>query len=268
MAFTRSANPIWFFDNLTGSPFDDTYFAFFLTNTLPYIPQAVYQDPNGSSPWNNPIEFNASSGLPQNLYFDPGEVYRIEFRQGNTQAAPLIWLVEDYVPTPVINPGLEGQLAFFPEDGAAISGGQLGDIAGTTTNDNAPAGNVGEFKSSTVPFASAISLSSTTSANVTTLSLTAGDYDVWGNVFINFGGSATSSIGWISTTSASLPDPLIRSETNNNGGIATGGGNYTQTIPQARFSLAITTTLYLSAQATFSTSTATACGGIYARRVR
>lgn len=96
--FVRGANPIWFFDDLVGSPFDDTYYAFFLTNDLPYVPQAVYQDPNGTIPWSNPVEFQPSSGLPNNLYFNPEFTYRIEMRQGPTQSDPLIYLIENYVP--------------------------------------------------------------------------------------------------------------------------------------------------------------------------
>ncbi len=96
MSFVRGNNPIWFFSNLTGQPFDDTYYAFFLTNDLPYVPQSVYQDPNGTIPWSNPIEFQPSSGIPNNIYFDPSLNYRIEFRQGSTQSDPLIYLVQNY----------------------------------------------------------------------------------------------------------------------------------------------------------------------------
>lgn len=94
--YIRGPNPIWFFNNLTGAPLDDTYYAFFLTNDLPYVPQAVYQDPNGINAWPNPIEFQPSGGLPNNLYFNPDETYRIEIRQGPTQTYPLIWLVQNY----------------------------------------------------------------------------------------------------------------------------------------------------------------------------
>lgn len=96
--YVRGENPIWFFNNLTGQVLDDTYWAFFLTNDLPYIPQAVYQDPNGISPWSNPIRFQPSGGLPNNLYFNPSLTYRIEIRQGPTQTAPLIWPIQNYVP--------------------------------------------------------------------------------------------------------------------------------------------------------------------------
>lgn len=96
--YVRGENPIWFFNNLTGQVLDDTYWAFFLTNDLPYIPQAVYQDPNGISPWSNPLEFQPSGGLPNNLYFDPSLTYRIEIRQGPNQTDPLIWPIQNYVP--------------------------------------------------------------------------------------------------------------------------------------------------------------------------
>lgn len=94
--FLRGPEPKWFFNNLTGQVLDDTYYAFFLTNDLPYLPQAVYQDPFGVTPWSNPIEFEPSGGLPDNLYFNPEWTYRIEIRQGPTQSDPLIWLIQDY----------------------------------------------------------------------------------------------------------------------------------------------------------------------------
>ena len=96
--YSRSYNPVWFFNTLTGSSVDDTYWAFFLTNDMPFIPQAVYQTSSGT-PWSNPIEFQPSGGLPNNLFFDPTKVYRIEIRQGNTQASALIDLIENYIPT-------------------------------------------------------------------------------------------------------------------------------------------------------------------------
>lgn len=94
--FVRSANPIWFFNNLTGSPVDPTYYIFFLQNELPYNFQNVYEDPNGDGAWNQPIEFQPSAGLPNNIYFDPTKTYRIQVRQGNLQTSPLIYDVQNY----------------------------------------------------------------------------------------------------------------------------------------------------------------------------
>lgn len=89
MSFVRGANPIWFFNNLVGQPVDDTYWAFFLTNDMPYVNQAVYQSPNGTI-WSDPIEFQANAGLPDNIFGDPDLVYRIEIRQGPSPSDPLI----------------------------------------------------------------------------------------------------------------------------------------------------------------------------------
>jgi len=89
-SYIRGANPIWYMVDQIGRPLNDQYYAFFLTNTLPYLPQNVYQDPNGMIPWSNPIQFYANGTLPDNLYFDDTLVYRIEIRKGPTQADPLI----------------------------------------------------------------------------------------------------------------------------------------------------------------------------------
>jgi len=96
--FVRGACPIWLLDDLTGNLLDDTYYVFFLENTLPYLPQGVYRDFAATVPWDNPLQVQADGTLPNNLYFDPAAVYRIEIRHGNTQADALIRLVENYVP--------------------------------------------------------------------------------------------------------------------------------------------------------------------------
>lgn len=96
--FVRGACPIWLLDDLTGNLLDDTYYVFFLENTLPYLPQGVYRDFSATVPWDNPLQVQADGTLPNNLYFDPDAVYRIEIRHGNTQADALIRLVENYVP--------------------------------------------------------------------------------------------------------------------------------------------------------------------------
>src|ERR1700679_3565325 len=96
--FVRAANPIWWLPDLTGFPLNDQYYAFFQENDLPYAPQAVYQDPNGISPWPYPLHFQPSGTLPNNLYFDETLVYRIVIRQGPDDTSPLIWLIENFVP--------------------------------------------------------------------------------------------------------------------------------------------------------------------------
>lgn len=98
MTMVRGSNPIWYEVDLTAHAFDDTFYMFVLDNEIPYAPLPTWQDPFGNVAWDNPIRFLANGTLPNNVYFDPDTVYRLEFRQGNTQSDPLIYLVENYVP--------------------------------------------------------------------------------------------------------------------------------------------------------------------------
>lgn len=145
-------------------------------------------------------------------------------------------------------------------------------IVGTATNDNAAAGSVGEFVSANLPPGSAITLSSNLSANVISMSLTAGDWDVSGQIQLTFpGGTAyTVYLGCIHTVSATLPAlPDISRN---------GWSGASQSIPSPlgngfitgvkRLSLASTTTVYLIVHMIFSAGTPSACGVLNARRVR
>lgn len=144
------------------------------------------------------------------------------------------------------------------------------DIVGTTTNNNANAGSVGEFVSSTVLVGSAVPLTVNVAANITSVSLTAGDWDCRGNISTLAAGSTimTVAAGWISTTSATLP------VTPNSGGLtlmnlATGAGaNQIFQVGIIRLSLNATTTVFLSGQSNFTTSTNAMYGFIGCRRVR
>lgn len=163
--------------------------------------------------------------------------------------------------TPVIGAATATSVVFNPTTGGII---------GTTTNDNANAGSVGEFVSSVILLSGTpVVLSTGTPADLTSISLTAGDWDVFGNVsFLPLSaGTVISQVqNWISSTSATSPDPaLVNSIT----APATGAGTATAfNAPTMRFSLGSTTTIYISAVATFSVSGLEMIGAIYARRVR
>jgi len=143
-------------------------------------------------------------------------------------------------------------------------------VLGTTTNDNAAAGYVGEFVNSTVSVGSAISLTSGTTANVTSISLTAGDWDVRGQV--DYRAGATTSITilkqGISTTSATLGAQDTFTTNVFAAVVPTASNDIGNTFRQQRISLASTTTIYLVSNATFTPSTLSAYGTITARRVR
>lgn len=143
-------------------------------------------------------------------------------------------------------------------------------IKGTATNDNAAAGFVGEFISSTVASGSAVSLTTATANDVTSIELTAGDWDVWGTVLFspNAGTTSTALLGGISSTTDTLPTSPEASGFSQWRGSLAGANVPSLSIPTVRVSIASTTTYYLVAQANFSASTNAAYGGIFARRVR
>lgn len=156
----------------------------------------------------------------------------------------------------------------FPTSGTLITSSQptinQPNIVGTTTNDDAAAGSVGEFMSSVIAFGSAVALTNNVARNVTSIALTAGDWDVWGNVFSNMSGSQFAFYAWISSTSATRPDNSLVALDSDGDQIGSTG----LIAPQRRFSLAAPTTVYLSCESNFTAGSNSACGGIYARRVR
>lgn len=145
-------------------------------------------------------------------------------------------------------------------------------VIGTTTNNNASAGSVGEYISSTVvaPPAGGTNLPNTTYSNVTSVSLTAGDWDVsgftgWGN------GSGTNNIALvmsqITTISADISNPCV--EICNIGTSIYLIANTVSPLATTRISIASTTTVYLTSVAYFSGGgTISGYGTLRARRVR
>jgi len=198
-----------------------------------------------------------------------------------------------------VNSGTIQQLAYYAASGTAVSGLTLANygvpnyngsgvlsvtatptitsltwsdttkgINGTTTNDSAGAGYVGQFVTSHIATASAVSISNTTATDMTSISLTAGDWDVWGNIFFTTGGTAALASFyqcWISTSSATQPETSLLNEIYSNAGTLI---NIGMNAPTIRISIASTTTVYLSGYVNNSTGSITMCGTLSARRVR
>jgi hypothetical protein len=147
-------------------------------------------------------------------------------------------------------------------------------VIGTTTNDNAAAGSVGELLSAIVLVGSAVSVTANVSANIVTLSLTAGDWDVWGELWLDGDNSTIitrvlASITLTSSTIASVP-AVDSTFCDVFGSTSTIGSFSAPAFPTGacRISVASTTNVYLVANVGFTISTATAYGKILARRVR
>jgi hypothetical protein len=157
--------------------------------------------------------------------------------------------------------------------GASIAGGlsstgtitpsQTNGIVGTTTNNNVIAGGFGEYLTATT---AGTALTNNTGAACTSISLTAGDWDVSGSVSfaaaagttisaLEAGISTTTSLGALGTANANVQT------------YTTATTNIIST-PVVRESLAGTTTINLVGLASFGVSTMTCSGFIRARRVR
>jgi hypothetical protein len=140
-------------------------------------------------------------------------------------------------------------------------------LKGTVTNDDAVAGDIGELVSSLVASGAAVALVSETGKNVTSISLTAGDWDVEGNVnLVAAGATVTAMSAGISDTSITVP--VDGSEVYNGQQSTVASFTGSITMPRKRISLAATTTIYLVTKATFSAGGISAFGSINARRVR
>lgn len=145
-----------------------------------------------------------------------------------------------------------------------------GHMNGTATNDNAAAGEVGEYQESDILPGSAVALTTSITANVTSLSLTAGDWDVGGGVVFNPGGATTYTnlVVTTGTTSATIPTSPNKGATYNVSVAYSTGAAHVIPAGTRRYSLSGTTTVYLIVQAGFGGSTLSAYGTLWARRRR
>lgn len=138
----------------------------------------------------------------------------------------------------------------------------------TAKFDQPTTGYVGETSRSYVDFASRTALTTATAKTVTSVSLTAGDWDISIVCGIGGGGAVTGTATYasISTTtntlSADYADSIIESSQ-----IPTATAGAYIAIPSYRVSLTATTTHYMVAQANFTAGTAGAWGRISATRV-
>ena len=152
---------------------------------------------------------------------------------------------------------------------------RLNGTRGTASKSLAGIGTVltpGEIKSATLASGSAVSLTTGTSANVTTLSLEPGVWRVTGQVAFTPAASTsiTQLMAFISTTSATAPSPdTVAGGRNQQGGAAyvPGTNNQVLNTGEAILTLTATTTVYLGGQGIFTVSTLTAFGKIQAERI-
>lgn len=141
-------------------------------------------------------------------------------------------------------------------------------IRGSTAGDSASAGNVGEYQFSYID--TATNYPSTGNwGDLTSISLTAGDWDISALVESNPGGATVTTVGiGISTTTGNSTAGLLVGNTQLDALGPTSVSNVSLSIPSVRLSINTTMTAYLKYMASYSVSTPQARGRISARRVR
>lgn len=142
-------------------------------------------------------------------------------------------------------------------------------IKGTTTNDDRAAGNVGEYVSSTV--GTTTIATTNTGQDITSISLTAGDWNVTGGVrFTQNGATWTQQLVYVangvSGNSFTGSVPGLTTNLCGNASSATTPTDLTMFVPSQRISLASPAIIYLKVRALFSAGSPQAEGSIEARR--
>lgn len=149
---------------------------------------------------------------------------------------------------------------------AAITPVSTSGIVGTLTNDNASAGSIGEYPTPTN--LTNVTLVSGSPANVSSVPLTAGDWNV--QCEIDYGPSATTTATQFasgpSATSATFGG--AGTYANQVASMAANTGIPSIVSPVGRILLSATTTVYCVAQSTFAVSTMNASGHMTVRRAR
>ena len=145
-------------------------------------------------------------------------------------------------------------------------------IKGVGTNLNAPTGYLGEVVTSAIAAGGALPLTSGVALNITSISLTAGDWNISGSVA--YTSAATTNItqlrGGYNDTSMTFPGNIVgldyNATYNNYAPYVPGATTSVLPLVQGRLLLSTTTTVYLIASGVFTVATLSAFGMIQARR--
>jgi hypothetical protein len=232
-------------------------------------PNIIFRRANTTAASPSAIAANDVLGRNQAFGYHSGGAYTTNARARVVYTATEAWTssaqgAKTTIDTTPIGSTTIATVATFNNSGCSFTG--------TTTNDNASAGFYGEVINSSILIASEVTLTTATTANVTSISLTAGDWEVYGNVTYDFNGTTATKINAaISTTSATLPTSATAggiSKFNVTTTTLTDTAAFDTPLSGVRMSLSGTTTVYLVARAIFSAGTTKAYGFIEARRMR
>lgn len=163
---------------------------------------------------------------------------------------------------------LSSSLALAQFNNGGGSGSAAGQLPGTVTNDNACVGCVGQYITASVASGSAVSDPTTgTIIDITSIPLTAGDWQCTGDAFTSNSVIVNSINAWINTTSVTNPNAPNAGAYLQNGGL-TSSANLGGALGSIRISLASTGTAFLSGFTQFTSGTGALYGSIGCRRMR
>lgn len=145
-------------------------------------------------------------------------------------------------------------------------------VIGFTDGSSAPVGSVGEIMYSEVLSSAPTAILTNTIVPLTTISLSAGDWELHGSA--GFTGGATTMVKyyhvWIASTTGTEPNSaIVNGRSFGTVGVAIyAQGNFGITIRDGFLQAAGTTTIYLNVRSIFTISTTSSYGRVWARRVR
>ena len=149
----------------------------------------------------------------------------------------------------------------------------IANFAATSTNDTPIAGTIGEWKSSIIASSAAAALSSNIASSITSISLTAGDWDVWGTAI--FSGPVNTTVTAFQVNIGTTASSVTLAGDGSYGAFGQAAGapfatvSYrTMPIGPVRATISSTTIYYINGVATFAVSSCSSFGSIYARRAR
>lgn len=145
-----------------------------------------------------------------------------------------------------------------------------GQLPGIASNTAASTGNIGENISASVTSTSPVTLGTTgTITNITSIPLTAGDWEVFAHIGFNLTGSSvlTTFQAAISTTSAGFSSGLFGYIRQFPNAAATTGGTNVYSIGSTSMLISGSTTVYLVVAPEWSSTAPTGYGEIHARRM-
>lgn len=142
--------------------------------------------------------------------------------------------------------------------------------SGTNTNDDAAAGYKGEYLESVITSGTEVSMTTNTQKNITTITLTPGDWDV--DAIAYHHPAATTSItryaASIGTATGTIDSTPGRFSDFYQAALVSAGGTFNNAIPSYRFKVNINTAIFLVGLVTFTVSTLASYGILRARRAR